>query len=175
MDINIFVKYFIGLLAIINPVGLVPVFISLTDGLTSHERLHINFVANLSVAIILIISMLAGRFILECFSISIDSFRIAGGVVIILVAVSMIQGRLENGRRNPEESAEASTKDSIAIVPLAMPLMAGPGAISSTIVFSGQMNSSVIGITGSIIVIGIFSLCSFVIFSLSQFMFRGLL
>src|SRR5574344_315268 len=172
MDYTVFLKYFVGLMAIINPIGLLPVFSSLTSGNTKSERLHINITANVAVAIILFVSMLFGSLILKWFSISLDSFRIAGGIMIVVIALVMVQGQLERGRHNADEKEEAQLKNSIAVVSLAMPLMAGPDAISSTIVFSGQCSQSMIGLIGSTLVIIIFSVSSFLIFLSSQLMIK---
>ncbi len=172
MDYTIFFKYFIGLVAIINPIGLLPVFSALTSQNTKAECLKTNITANTAVAIILVVSMFFGRMILEWFSISLDSFRIAGGIMIVSVALVMLQGRLEQGRANIEEKEEAKIKESIAVVPLAMPLMAGPGAISSTIVFSSQISQSTIGFLGCMLVIAVFSIFSFLIFLSSHLMIR---
>ena len=165
MDYTQFLKYFIGLMAIINPIGLLPIFSSLTESNTKAERFRVNATANFAVAIILIVSMLFGKMILNWFSISINSFQIAGGIMIATIALVMIHGKLEEGRHNADERKEASAKDSIAVVPLAMPLMAGPGAIS-------QVGVDVIGYGGTLLVIVAFSLVSFLIFSLSQFMIK---
>ena len=82
--------------------------------------------------------MLFGKLILDAFDISIASFRIAGGSLIVLIAWSMLQGKLGEVKHNSEEKGESVAKESIAVVPLALPLMAGPGAISSTIVYASQ-------------------------------------
>ena len=70
------------------------------------------------------------------------SFRIAGGSLIVLIAWSMLQGKLGEVRHNKEEKGDTLAKESIAVVPLALPLMAGPGAISSTIVYASQFDSA---------------------------------
>lgn len=138
IDFSIYSHFFLGLLAIVNPFGLMPVFVSLTHDMTPEERSKTAFLANLAVAIILIISMYAGQFILDTFSISIDSFRVAGGLLILTIAFPMLSGRLGENKQNKQEANELSKIDQIAIVPLAMPLMAGPGAISSTILYAAH-------------------------------------
>ena len=91
--------------------------------------------ANLSVAIILLTSLFLGDGILQIFGISIDSFRIAGGIPVVTIAMSMISGKLGEDKQNKQEKSETAVRESIGVVPLALPLMAGPGAISSTIVW----------------------------------------
>lgn len=122
--------------------GLLPVFVSLTSQQTPQERLRTNTTANFAVMVILWVSMFFGQIILDAFDISIASFRIAGGSLIVLIAWSMLQGKLGEVRHNKEEKGDTLAKESIAVVPLALPLMAGPGAISSTIVYSSQFNSA---------------------------------
>ncbi len=94
-----------------------------------------NLTANLSVAIILLTSLFLGDGILQIFGISIDSFRIAGGISVVTIAMSMISGKLGEDKQNKQEKSETAVRESIGVVPLALPLMAGPGAISSTIVW----------------------------------------
>ncbi|MDC9620259.1 YchE family NAAT transporter [Xenorhabdus sp. XENO-7] len=133
-----YIKFLMGLFALVNPIGILPVFISMTNYQTPAGSNKTNLIANLSVAIILCISLLIGDSILQMFGISIDSFRIAGGVLIVTIAMSMINGKLGEDKQNKQEKSETAVRVSIAVVPLALPLMAGPGAISSCIVWSAR-------------------------------------
>ncbi|MGL4473538.1 MAG: YchE family NAAT transporter, partial [Shewanella sp.] len=141
MDITLYVKFFLGLVAIINPVGLLPVFVSLTSHQNNVDRKHTAKVANFAVVVILLVTIVAGQHILNMFSISLSAFRIAGGSLIAIIAMSMLQGKLGEVKRNQEEDRESSAMESVAVVPLALPLMAGPGAISSVIVFAAEHNT----------------------------------
>lgn len=78
-EIAIFLQFFLGLVAAVNPVGIMPVFVSLTGHMTLEEKNKTAATANIAVAIILIIALLAGQMLLDLFSISLDSFRVAGG------------------------------------------------------------------------------------------------
>ncbi|MFC3912468.1 YchE family NAAT transporter [Pseudaeromonas sharmana] len=171
LEFSLYLKFFIGLVAIINPLGLLPVFVSLTSHQTPQERLKTNTTANLAVMIILWISMFFGQVILDLFGISIASFRIAGGSLITLIAWSMLQGKLGEVRHNKEEKGESVAKESIAVVPLALPLMAGPGAISSTIVYASQFNSPGQLLALSLVVV-VFSLFSWLVFRAAPLLFR---
>lgn len=86
------------------------------------------------------------------FGISIDSFRIAGGILVVTIAMSMISGKLGEDKQNKQEKSESAIRESIGVVPLALPLMAGPGAISSTIVWSSRYHNwqSLLGFTVAI-------------------------
>ncbi len=171
LDFSLYLKFFIGLVAIINPLGLLPVFVSLTSHQSSQERMKTNTTANIAVMVILWVSMFGGQVILDVFGISIASFRIAGGSLITLIAWSMLQGKLGEVKHNKEEKGESIAKESIAVVPLALPLMAGPGAISSTIVYSSQFHtpSQLFGLS---LVVVIFSLFSWLVFRVAPLLFR---
>ena len=171
LDLSLYLKFFIGLVAIINPLGLLPVFVSLTSHQTPQERMKTNTTANIAVMVILWVSMFFGQMILDLFGISIASFRIAGGSLITLIAWSMLQGKLGEVKHNKEEKGEIAAKESIAVVPLALPLMAGPGAISSTIVYSSQFNTPG-QLFGLSLVVVIFSLFSWLVFRAAPLLFR---
>jgi MarC family membrane protein len=126
-DFSTYFKFFIGLFALVNPVGIIPVFISMTSYQTAAVRNKTNLTANLSVAIILLTSLFLGDAILQIFGISIDSFRIAGGILVVTIAMSMISGKLGEDKQNKQEKSETAIRESIGVVPLALPLMAGPG------------------------------------------------
>ncbi|NMH64056.1 YchE family NAAT transporter [Shewanella salipaludis] len=171
MDLTLYVKFFLGLVAIINPVGLLPVFVSLTSHQSAAERNHTGKVANFAVVVILLVTMVAGQHILNMFSISLSAFRIAGGTLIALIAMSMLQGKLGEVKRNQEEDREASGMESVAVVPLALPLMAGPGAISSVIVFAAEHRTLADAVAMSATVI-LFGLLSFGLFSMASAIYK---
>ncbi len=122
-----------GLFAILNPIGAIPIFLDLTADQGKRERQHTALVASVAVAIILVTSAWVGDGILKFFGISIDAFRVGGGILILLMAVDMMHARPSRAKRTSEEHDEAQSKESVAIVPLAIPLLAGPGAISTVI------------------------------------------
>ena len=128
-------KTFIGLLAIVNPVGAIPVFLSLTANKTAGQRARTARNAALAVALVLSLVAWSGEAVLGFFGIGIPSFRIGGGLLILLMAVAMLHARMSPTRHTDEEADEAmSDRQDVAVVPLAIPLMAGPGAISLVIV-----------------------------------------
>ena len=172
-DFPIFFKFFIGLFALVNPVGIIPVFISLTSYQTAVVRNKTNLTASLSVAIILLTSLFLGDFILQLFGISIDSFRIAGGILVVTIAMSMISGKLGEDKQNKQEKSETAVRESLGVVPLALPLMAGPGAISSTIVL-GTRYHSFSYLIGFSISIALFAACCWGIFRISPWLVRML-
>lgn len=135
-DLSIYIKFFIGLCALVNPIGMIPIFTTMTNNQSFIERKKTNLIANFSASLILIISLFFGNNILNIFGISINSFRIAGGILIISIAFSMISGEFINKIKKEKDQKKEKKIENISVVPLAMPLIAGPGAISSTIVWS---------------------------------------
>ncbi len=131
-----YIKIFTALLAIVNPLGAVPVFISLTGTMSGRERNRVVRTTSLSVAVVLITATLIGESLLGFFGISIPSFKVGGGILLMLMAISMMQARQTLTRQTPEEAEEAEDKQSIAVVPIAIPLLAGPGAISTVIIYA---------------------------------------
>lgn len=173
MDLQIYFKFLVGLFAIVNPIGILPVFISLTENLDSESRNQTNRIANIAVAIILIVALLAGSIILNIFGISLNSFRIAGGLLVVMIGMTMINGKLGENKQNKEEITESIAKTNVALVPLALPLMGGPGTITSMIVW-GTTYDSISYIIGFIICILIFCSCCWLLFRSAPFIIRAL-
>jgi MarC family membrane protein len=165
-DLSIYIKFFIGLCALVNPIGMIPIFTTMTNNQSVLERKKTNLVANISASLILLISLFFGSNILNAFGISINSFRIAGGVLIISIAFSMISGEFINKIKTVKNQQDEKNIDNISVVPLAMPLIAGPGAISSTIVWSTYY-SSWINLLGCSLVVFLFSFVCWLCFQAS--------
>ncbi|HCZ9582384.1 TPA: YchE family NAAT transporter [Vibrio cholerae] len=170
-EIAIFLQFFLGLVAAVNSVGIMPVFVSLTGHMTLEEKNKTAATANIAVAIILIIALLAGQMLLDLFSISLDSFRVAGGLLLLSIAFSMMSGKLGEDKQNKQEKSEYISREQIAVVPLAMPLMAGPGAISSTIVY-GSRYPNMLDTLGIILTVVAFSFCSWLLFRSAPYIVR---
>lgn len=170
-EIAIFLQFFLGLVAAVNPVGIMPVFVSLTGHMTLEEKNKTAATANIAVAIILIIALLAGQMLLDLFSISLDSFRVAGGLLLLSIAFSMMSGKIGEDKQNKQEKSEYVSREQIAVVPLAMPLMAGPGAISSTIVY-GSRYPTMLDTAGIMLTVVAFSFCSWLLFRSAPYIVR---
>ena len=128
----------IGLLVIVNPIGMAPIFVSLTENYSESDKRSVIRTATIAVTCLLIGSALIGESTLNLFGVSLPAFRVAGGILLLLMAISMLHAKHPRIKFTPGEELEAAEKDNIAIVPLAIPLLAGPGAISTTILFSSQ-------------------------------------
>ncbi len=136
-----YTKFFLALLVIVNPVGAVPLFVSMTEQHTVEEKRRIARVASSAVAVVLILAAIAGQPLLAFFGITIASFKVGGAILILLLAISMMHATPTGEKQTPEEAREAEDKESIAVVPLAIPLLSGPGAISTTIIYSTNRSS----------------------------------
>ncbi len=133
-----YMKIFVAMLVIVNPLGIIPVFVAMTTSHSDRERKRIAGIAAQTVAVVLIVSVLLGERILEVFGISIASFKVGGAILIMLNAISMMQATPSREKQTPEEAEEAVAKASIAVVPLGIPLLAGPGAMSTIIIYASE-------------------------------------
>jgi len=124
----------IALLAILNPIGAIPIFIALTNDETVAQRRATAKMAARAVAVVLIVAAFLGDYILRFFGISIAAFQVAGGMVLMLLAFNMLQAKSSRYRHTPEEAAEGMQKEAVAVVPLAIPLLAGPGTMVTVII-----------------------------------------
>ncbi|MEO8340943.1 MAG: NAAT family transporter, partial [Nitrospirota bacterium] len=119
-----------SLFVIANPLGAAPLFMSLTNRQTPEQRIRTARVTATTVAVVLITAVFVGEALLRFFGIRMASFRVGGGILILLMALAMLQARPSPTHHNtPEETEEAAMKGGVAVVPLGIPLVAGPGAI----------------------------------------------
>ncbi len=129
---------FTSLFVIVDPVGLIPAFLAMTQQNTPQERLHMARLASLITFIILILSFFFGQKLLTAFGITLPAFEIAGGIVLLLVGLDMLQARRTALKETQEEKAEGITKHDVAITPMAIPMLAGPGAITAVILLTNK-------------------------------------
>ena len=141
MSFSDYINSFVALFAISNPMGNLPIYIGLTANRSKKQRQQTIKTTSIAFAIILIVSCFMGEAILSAFGISIASFRVAGGFLIFIVGFHMLQAKTSAVKHTSEENQEAQSANSIAIVPLALPLLAGPGTISSVIVLAHKTQS----------------------------------
>jgi multiple antibiotic resistance protein len=134
------VATFIFFFAVIDPIGTVPVFIAVTNRYEGREKRRIALIATLVSAVILLFFMIAGEFILTAMSIPIAAFQIAGGIVLFLFALSMIFGE----SKPEEETRIASESSETAIYPLAVPSIAGPGAMLAAVLLTENSRYSLL-------------------------------
>ena len=138
IDAN-FLKFLIALIVIMNPIGAIPIFLSMTENQDASEKKRTAGIAATAVAVTLVATALMGETLLEIFGIHVPAFRVGGGIIILLMAVSMLHAMPSRIHHTPGEATRAEQSESIAIVPIAIPLLAGPGAISTVIVRSDDV------------------------------------
>ena len=128
---------FTSILFLVDPIAVVPTFLAITQGETVERRQATARRACLAATILLVVFAAAGNLIFRAFGITLPAFRIAGGAILWLVAMDMLRGERPT-QESAEEIDEGIRKEDVAFTPLAMPLLAGPGAISTVMVLAGQ-------------------------------------
>ncbi len=134
-------KFAITIFSLLNPLGALPMFLTLTFGRSHKGIKHISTTCAITVFITAIISLFLGEIILKMFGISISSFRIGGGILLATMAFSMLYAKQQQTKLSKEEIAYQESEDTIGIVPLAIPLLAGPGTISTAIVYASEFST----------------------------------
>jgi multiple antibiotic resistance protein len=142
-------RFAISLFAILTPFAAIPIFLRLTNGFNTSQKIRTVTIATTTVAIVLVVAALGGQTILAVLGTSLASFQVGGGLVLMMLAFSMLRAETSTLQHRPEEADTISGLGSIGIVPIGMPLLAGPGSISSVII---EMNRQT-GIAHAAIVI----------------------
>ena len=144
-----------ALFSVMNPFGTVPVFVSLTQEHNKFERNKIAFWTSFNVLIILLISFFAGKFILLFFGITLNSLKIAGGLIIASSGFALLTGEFNKhkGMKKDKVKEDIKTRSEISLTPLAIPMIAGPGTISLLITYNQEFEglNSVLIILGAIV------------------------
>ncbi len=135
------IKYTIAIFAILNPFAAMPVLISLTNKYSKSDRFYVIRTSSMYAGFILIFFLFFGDILFEIFGISLGAFQIGGGIILIFISIHMIFGQPHKERISQEDIEQAQEKENIALVPLATPLLAGPGAISTVITMISSNNS----------------------------------
>ncbi len=134
-----YTRFFVALFVILDPFAAVPIYLALTKTYSDTDRGRIANISAITVLLVLVVASLTGEALLNGMGTSLASFRVGGGIVLLLMALAMLNGQTGSVRTTPQEEAEAEDRSAIAVVPLAIPLMAGPGSISTVII---QMHRS---------------------------------
>lgn len=134
-----FVTTFVALFVIIDPFGVVPIFLTLTEDQVEHEREAIRRKASFIATGILLAVCLFGLAIFNFFGISIPAFQIAGGLLLLLLGIEQLSAK--QSKVNEGEKAESRHREDISVFPLATPLLAGPGSISTVVLYASQAKS----------------------------------
>jgi len=143
MNSDLLINAVVTLFVTIDPPGLAPLFLAVTAGMNRAERGQVALRASIIAFIVFVVFALAGTVILQLFGITLPAFRVAGGLLLFWIAFEMVFERRQE--RHENTAKRAITQDEIhgvSVFPLAIPLMAGPGAISATILLSGEFSSA---------------------------------
>ena len=168
-DLEFFILCFSSLFTLINPIGIVPIFVAMTEEYSKKERDIIAFKAIIFSFFILVLFGIIGEFIFSFYNITIHGFRIAGGILLLKISFDMIESKRSRTRTTPKEEKEAEEKDEIAYTPLGIPLIAGPGSIASMMILSSESTTSnnIISLFIDLVVV---LLATFLIFKVSKFL-----
>src|ERR1700760_2337282 len=123
---------------LVDPFAAIPAFLAITEGSDRKRQQHMARKGAITCFVVLTTFALAGKFIFRMFGITLPAFEIAGGVILLLIGIDMIEARRSPTQESTDETVEATSKDDAGIVPLGIPMLAGPGAISSVMILVGQ-------------------------------------
>ncbi len=132
------IKPLVALLAIVNPLGVIPFFIAFTENFTPAQRHRTILISAFSAFVVIAVSALIGIDLLHFFGISLASFQVGGGMLLLVSAFSMLNAHPGAVKSTPEEVDEAVASDSVAVVPLTIPLLTGPATISTVIIYANK-------------------------------------
>ncbi len=164
-----------SVLAIVDPVGALPFFVALTEGFSEADRQVILRRSIIVAGAVLALFALAGRFLFATFGFTLQAFEISGGILLFTVAYDMLRGEVSRAKVNPADREEAlQRRDEIAVVPLGIPLLAGPGAISTVMIYEGSTGSDPLSVLATFIAVGIAVVVTYFVFSYGQRIIRAL-
>jgi len=162
--IELFISAFITFFVVIDPPGCAPIYASLTSSAPERDRRVMAIRAILVAAIILLVFALFGEQMLSALGISLDSFRIAGGIMLFLIALEMVfEKRTERREDRAQEIIEQPEIEDVSIFPMAMPMIAGPGSIAAVMLLTSQHDGIdnalvILGALGSVLLLTLFGL-----------------
>jgi multiple antibiotic resistance protein len=173
---DLFVDSLIIMLVVVDPVGIAPLFVALTQGESEASRRRTAFRGTLIAGGILVVFVLVGDSLLNALGIGMPAFQIAGGALLFLLAVEMVFARHSGVRSTTaREQREAETRKDISVFPLAIPLIAGPGALTSVLLMVGEQGDDpvVIGSVLAVIVVVLLITLASLLFSARIMAFMG--
>jgi multiple antibiotic resistance protein len=134
-------KFFVTFLVVVEPVGVIPIFIAMTEGVAEKDRRRMARKGVLIAGVIFLLFALGGSAFLRTLNISLDAFRIFGGLLLFLIALEMVFARPSGSRTSTNEEAEAMQRTDISVFPLAFPFIAGPGSLATILLAFGPAAS----------------------------------
>jgi len=152
--LNAFLLALPAIFFVVDPVGVVPLFIAMTAHDSKEKARAMALKASITGAALLIVFAVFGAFIFKLFGVTLPAFRVAGGLLLMLTALDMVRARPSATRTSEAETREGAEKDDIAIVPLAIPLLAGPGSIATVMVLMSGTDgvASAVAVIASVVI-----------------------
>jgi multiple antibiotic resistance protein len=173
-DLGFFVAVMASVFVVVDPIGAAPFFVGLTDGFSDADREIILRRSVLVLGAVLGLFALFGRFLFEAFGFTLAAFEIAGGILLFFVAFEMLNGELTRTKLTPSDREEAlARRDELAVVPLGIPLLAGPGAISTVMIYEGTAGSDPIAIAATFVAVAVTTVASYIILRLGHGIIRN--
>jgi len=170
-----FVAVIVTLFAIVDPIGTLPFFVALTDEFSDEDRRVMVRRSCLVLVGVLGAFALFGRFILAAFGFTLGAFEIAGGIILFLIAYEMLQGEVTRTKMSSADRQDAiERRDEIAVVPIGIPLLAGPGAITIVMIVAGNSASSPFTILELLVAIAIVTVATFLTLTFGQRILRAM-
>ncbi len=161
--------------AIVDPIGTLPFFVALTQGFAPEDRSIILRRATLVLGGVLAVFALFGRFLFQAFGFTLAAFEIAGGILLFMVAYDMLRGEVARVKLTPQDRDEAiARRDELSVVPLGIPLLAGPGAISTVMIYEGNASNSPVSIAATFVAIAATTVATFFILKYGEPIMRAL-
>ena len=174
-DLGFFLAVMASVFAIVDPIGALPFFVALTSGYSEADREVVLRRAAAVVGILLGLFALFGRFLFAAFGFTLAAFEIAGGILLFIVAYEMLSGETGRTRLTSADREEAlARRDELSIVPLGIPLLAGPGAISTVMIYEARAANDPISILSTFIAIAVTTVSTFVVLRYGQRLVRRL-
>ncbi len=172
---EIFVFLFAALFSVLNPIGTVPIFVGLTQDYSKKERSRVALWTAINVFIILIISFFIGQYVLQFFGITISALRIAGGIIIASSGFGLLNGKFNKNKGiNKKVQQDIENRNEIALTPLAMPMLAGPGSISLLIAYYQEHHETAAEIIWSCAAIVIIAVLIYIILRSAHYLAKYL-
>jgi multiple antibiotic resistance protein len=166
-DLALYAAVIVTVFALVDPIGGLPFFVALTEGFDARDRQVVLHRATLTLGAVLTTFALVGRFLFEVFGFTLAAFEVAGGILLFLVAYDMLRGEVTRTKLSPG-TEDPTRRNEVGIVPLGIPLLAGPGAISTVMIYEGSAGSDPLIIVATFVAIGIATALSYVIFRYGQ-------
>jgi multiple antibiotic resistance protein len=129
---------FTSIFVLVDPIAAVPTFLAMTTGSSREQRRHMVVRAALTCFVVLLTFSIAGTLIFKLFGITLAAFKIAGGLILGLIGMDMLKAKRSPTKETPDETEEGAEKEDVGIIPLGIPMLAGPGSISSVMVLMSQ-------------------------------------